>query len=162
MSYKKDAPPPFAPKAIPAPNGWEKEDTGELLICQNGGLSKPDVAGEIGRASFVGANWVRAGACSVKVRMNDYVDVTLGASIVISSTGSGNLTLYADAQTETLDVIFDRDSDNDPAVVPNEAAIYSLGAQTISGTIEDTDGDGAADLVLSAKQAKVAGHKTVA
>ncbi len=68
---------------------------------------------------------------TVTVTMTEAVDVTAGASIVLT-TDSADLTLYAAAQSDVTEVVFNKQSDNSTAaVVPTDTA--ASGILTLSG-----------------------------
>lgn len=163
MPYSRTRPPSWAPNAVPSPRGWESPE-GELLIAMKNSspVSRMGVGGVV-NSRLLGLHWVRNGNCGLVLKFNDYVNVVAGAYIQLAGTGpSGNLVLYAAAQTNTNTVVFDRKSDMTMAKVPNHAARYTLIPQSIVGTITDADGDGNTNKVVSVAMATRAGRREVA
>lgn len=116
----------------------------------------------ISSIAFDEAAYVDGDELSVTVTYDDAVDVTAGATIVVTSTGSsGNITLYAGAQSNVTDVVFDQDDAGDPVVIPGEPATLSVGAQTLSGTIVDHGSTVASDKGISAGEGTAAGTRVI-
>ena len=134
-------PPPFKnPKGrelIATERGWTDPDTGEVLVAI-GNLSTKAGASIITHVSFNAAALAQGDALAVTVHFAEKVDVAAGVSIVVTLTGGSNVTLKALAQTATADVLFDRDSGGvSAAVVPAGAAVLSIAAQSLVGSIND-------------------------
>lgn len=162
-------PPKFMEKTskegVATARGWEnaKSKQKELIVAI------PSLAVKAGEAnvlagSFGQLSYVQGAPLSVAIRYNERVNVTAGAAIVVSWSGlSGNITLYAAAQLGVNDVVFDLDAMAVPAVVPAEAGVLSLAAQSIVGVIVDAnDNVTPSDLAISAAAAAAAGTRTVA
>lgn len=141
-NWKGNNPPEWQTKirkdAVATKRGWENPDTREIII-QASNLNTRMGAADVIKVEYVDSSLVGGDEISVKVKFNEKVDVSAGASLVVTSTGiSGNITLYALAQSGSYLVLFDKDitlSSN--VVVPSETAILSISAQTVSGTIKD-------------------------
>lgn len=143
--------------------GWEDPDTGEVLVAINGLVTKAG-AGDVIAVSFDAESYEQGDPLSVTVRFNERVDVTVGASLEVAWSGmSGNITLNAEAQLNTHEVVFSKQGDNTTdEVVPAEAGELSMAAQSISGTIVDAGTLVATNLAISAGAALAAGEITVA
>lgn len=132
--------PLYKTDAIATKRGWEDPITGEVLVCIKN-LDVKGGSGDINKVVFGAASYSRNGNLSVKLSFNEKVSVSAGASIVITwSGGAGNQTLYATAQTNKSTITFDKQVDVvTNATVPNQAGTLSIAAQTIGGTIVDTN-----------------------
>jgi hypothetical protein len=95
-----------------------------------------------------GSDYEQGDTLRVAVYYNEKVDVTVGATINVTSTGTDFLATAA-AQTDTNEVIFE-------GVIPAETADLSILAQSIIGTIVDTSDATASDLAISADAAAAA------
>lgn len=144
-------------------NGWYDDDTGEKLVAIRGLTTKAGPA-DVRNISFNKVSYVQGEALSLQVDFTEAVDVTAGASIVVSSTGAtSTITLYADAQAGVYSVIFNLQADLlTPEVTPAETATLSVAAQTISGTVVDAGTATASNLVVGATIAAAAGTPAVA
>lgn len=143
--------------------GWTDPDTGEVLVAISNLTTKAGAA-DVVEVRFGAASYSQGDPISVIVRFNERVDVTAGAVIQISSTGTGgNFDLHAAAQTNSHEIVFDKQADNTtPETVPLETAILSLSAQTVSGTIVDTGTAVASTLTIDADEASSAGTRSIA
>ena len=154
---------PHGNDPVATKRGWEDPDTGELLVAI-GELTTKAGAGDILEVSFVTSELAQGDDLSVLVRFNERVDVTAGASIVVTwDGGSGNVTLYAAAQTNKNEILFDKQSDNTTQeVVPSETGALSIAAQTLGGTIKDAGTVTNSNKAVSAPVAAAAGEVEVA
>ena len=166
--WDKDVPPNWRKKngnkePIATHRGWEDPDTGEVIVAI-GGLKTKAGEANIREIVFEETAYSQGDPLGVKVRFNEKVDVTAGATIVISwDGGSGNITLHAAEQLDAYEITFDKQADNvTDEVVPSEAGNLSVGAQTISGTVVDTGTAVASNLSVSAEIASSAGTIAVA
>jgi hypothetical protein len=136
--------------------GWEDPDSGELLVAISNLATKAEEA-NILEVGFGADAYEQSDPLTVVVRFNEKVNVTAGATLVVTSTGvSGNVTLTAAAQTEVNEVVFS-------GTVPGEAATLSIAAQSVVGTIVDAAKvASASDKSISAEIAAAAGTRVVA
>jgi len=127
--------PGYAPDSIATQKGWETP-LGEVLVAIRGLATKAG-AGDIVSLTFNAASYTQGDPISVSVQFNEKVNVTAGASLVL--TGNiGNVTLYAAAQSNVGKVVFDKQVDNvTPAVL---ATGYATGTLTSTG-VTPTNGD---------------------
>jgi hypothetical protein len=135
--------------------GWEDPDTGEVLVAMSGRTIDAGGA-DVVAVAFGATSYDQGDPISVIVSFNEQVDVTVGASIEVSSSGvGGNFTLTAAAgQTGVTEVVFSKQGDNvTDFTVPLETANLSIAAQTITGTIVDAVGGAASNLAIGATEA---------
>ena len=120
--------------------------------------------GEISSLAFGAGGYVKTAPLTFTLTYDDAVDVTAGASIVVSWSGvGGNFTMKAAAQTNVTAVVFNKASDGTtPATVPNEGGTLSFAAQTVGGTIKDHGQTRAAVVAISGGVAAGAGTRVVA
>jgi hypothetical protein len=160
-------PPTYKKDAVMTERGWEDPVTGEILDCIRQGAEKAGSA-DVDAVAFLAAVLTQGGPLAVKVRFNERVNTHAGASIVISGTGAtATVQLFAVAQTNVQEVIFDKQSDLvTSAVVPSETTVISVPAQSIvpgAGYIEDNLGSRPyANYVIDADLAASAGTRSVA
>lgn len=109
--------------------GWEDPDSGELLVAISNLATKAEEA-NILEVGFGADAYEQSDTLTVVVRFSEKVNVTAGATLVVDSTGSSNITLTAAAQTEVNEVVFS-------GTVPSESATLSIAAQDVVGTIVD-------------------------
>lgn len=126
-------------KCVMTDSGWVGVDTGEIYVAIPRGLSKSG-AGDVLGGQFSASSLGTSVPFSVSVDFNEYVDVTAGASIVVTATAGGNITLYAAAgQTGVSRVVFAKQvNQTTNQNTSGVAATLSIGAQTIGGTIVDS------------------------
>ena len=96
------------------------------ILCAMGGLPTALAAATITSVHFDTKTLARAATGSVIVVYNELVDVTSGATLVVTASGQSNPTATAAAQTGTNRVVF-------TFTVPNAATALSIGAQTLGG-----------------------------
>lgn len=135
-----NSPPTWYPTAVATDAGWVDPDTGMVLIAISRLASKAG-AGDVLSVAFGDTAYDQGDNLSVIVRFNEKVDVAAGASIVVGWSGvSGDITLYAAAQTGVDEVVFNKKTGNvTQETVPEEAGILSIGAQTLGGTVIDNN-----------------------
>jgi len=161
-----NTPPQFKnPKGKPlvaTARGYEDPDTGEVLVAISNLIDKAGAA-DVLEVSFLASSYLQGAPLSVKVRFNERVDVTVGASLEVSWSGTGgNFFINAAAQSNTHEVIFDKQADNStPQVVPSEPGDLSVASQSITGTIKDAGTLVNSNLAISAAAAFAAGVITV-
>jgi hypothetical protein len=143
-------------KAVATNRGWEDSVTGEILIAIQRLAEKAGQA-NIVSVLFDQAAYEQDDALQVVVRYNEKVNVTAGATLQVSWSGvSGNFAATALAQTAVSEVVF-------AATVPAEAGNLSLAAQSVVGTVKDSnDGTTDSEVAISAPIAAAAGSKVVA
>lgn len=137
-----DSPPDWVTdeKCVMTDAGWVGVTTGEIYVAIPRALSKSG-AGDVLSVAFANSTQAVSTPLSVTVYFNELVTVTAGASIVVTASAGGNVTLYAAAgQTGVNAVVFNKQVDN----VTNQNATatpasLSIAAQTIGGTIVDTN-----------------------
>lgn len=152
--WTKDTPPVFFKNAVQTKAGWVNPDTGEILVAISDLTSKSGAANII-KCAFESAVLQQLDPLNVIVRFAERVDVTAGATIDVTSTGSsGIITLTAAAQLGVYDVLFE-------GTVPPEPAVLAIPAQSLVGTIQDDDGGAPAELAISGTVAAAAGSRTV-
>lgn len=165
--WTKDLPPTWRKQIgkkdpIATEQGWVDPDTGEVIVAMN---NLPTEAGpaDVVSVRFGSTSYAQGDPLSVIVVFNEVVNVVAGATLEVSSTGvSGNFNLHAAAQSGS-EIVFDKQSDNlTQEVVPSETAELGLAGQSIVGTITDSVGGGASNLVISGQQATEAGTRNVA
>jgi hypothetical protein len=149
--------------AVATESGWEDSETGEVLVAIRQLATVAGEANVIG-ASFAALQYAQGEALKVVVRFNEKVNVTAGATLLITwSANPLGITAYAAGQLNVSEVAFDKDSMGSPLLVPMEAGELSLAAQTISGTVKDaSDGLTDSNLSVSADVALAAGTRVVA
>jgi len=149
--------------AVAKSTGWVNPETGETIITARN-LHTVMGAADVIQTHFVAASLQQGDALSVKVKFNELVDVSAGASVVVSSTGlAGSVTLYALAQSGIHDVLFDKDVTLvSAALVPSEAATLSIAAQSLVGTIKDAGTAVDSNKAIGAEAAAHAGTRVVA
>ena len=108
---------------------------------------------------FTASSYDQGDSASVTVVYNENVNVTNGATLVVTGSTTGNVTATAAAQSAVNQAVF-------TFTVPSQTETLSIGAQTISGTIVDATGGAASDKVFVAGDVVGAGGsgstKTVA
>ena len=87
------------------------------------------------------ASYARAATGTVVVVYNELVDVTNGATLTVTASGTSNPTATAAAQTGTNRVEF-------TFTCAAASKVHTIGAQTISGTIVDAGTSTASDKVF--------------
>ena len=115
----------------------------EVLVAVSGGLN---LATAVGNADITGiwfkdASYEQGDTGTVVVNYNENVDVTNGATLVVTGSVTGSITATAAAQTGVNNAEF-------TFTVPSQTEDLSIGAQTISGTIEDAGTSTASDKVF--------------
>lgn len=150
-------PPTFKTDAVATEKGWEHPDTGEVLVAI-GTLTTKAGAADVLSVRFMDLTLAQGDDLAVEVRLNEKVDVTAGATLVVSWDGmSGDVTLHALAQTNTNVVVFNKDVTLlANAVVPSESGTLSIAAQTMGGTIKDAGTLTNSNKAISAPQASAA------
>jgi len=150
-------------KAIATDRGWEDSATSEILIAI------PQLATLAGQANIVSvsfdkAAYVRGEAVAITVRYNEKVNVAAGANLNLSWTGTnGDFRAYAAVQSEVGEVVFNKDVAGNPLVLFTEAGTLFVSAQTIVGTIKDSNnGTTVSEKAISAPIATAAGTRVVA
>jgi len=156
--WTKDKAPLFGnPKrgeAVQTAAGWVDPITGEVLVAISDLTTKAGAA-NVTSAKFGLLAYLQGDVLTVLVHFNEKVDVTVGATIQAAWSGPfGNITLTASAQNAAHDVVFS-------GVVPAEAGVLSIAAQSIAGTIVDDLGAAASGLSISPAAALKAGSRTV-
>ena len=132
------------------PEGWVlKKSVGsrnleEVLVAVG---SQTNLSTALGNADIVGvyfkaASYNQADTGAVIVNYNENVDVTNGATLVVTGSVSGSITATAAAQTGVNSAEF-------TFTVPSQTENLSIGAQTISGTIVDNGTSTASDKVFA-------------
>jgi hypothetical protein len=149
-------------KAVATNRGWEDSVTSEILVAI------PMLATHAGQANIVSvlfdkASYVQGEAVKVTVRYNEKVNVAAGANLNLSWTGiNGDFKAYALVQTGVGEAVFDKDIAGNPLVLFTEAGTLFVSAQSIVGTIVDTnDGITASEVAISAPVALAAGTRVV-
>ena len=99
-------------------------------------------AGNITSVHFQNATYDQGDTGAVVVVYNELVDVTNGATLVVTGSSSGSITATAAAQSATNLAVF-------AFTVPNATQTLSIGAQTISGTIKDAGTNVASDKIFA-------------
>lgn len=148
--------------AVATKKGWENPKTGEVLIAVSSLNTRMGAADVIG-INFVSDLLARGDELSLTVKFNEKVDVTAGASVVVTNTGlAGNITLYAVAQLSAYDIIFDKDVTLlAPVLLADEAATLSVDAQTVLGTVKDAGTAVDSNLAISVDVAAAAGTREI-
>ena len=137
--WTKDLPPKFKTNAVATAKGWEDPATGEVLVAIRQLATKAG-AGDVDAVNFAATSYAQGAALGVKVRFNEKVNVTAGANLVVTSNQTaGNYTLYAAAQSNVQEVLFNKQNDN----TTNQTVAASVAATgTITGDGTNiTDGD---------------------
>lgn len=139
MSWTLNTPPTWAPNAVATKKGWENPTTGEVLVAIRG-LSRKAGASDVNAVVFGAEVYENGDDVSALVRFNEKVNVTAGASFVLTNSGSGgNITLYAAAQNDVSEVLFNKQVDNTTQVA---LAANAYATQTLtSDTVNVSDGD---------------------
>jgi len=121
-------------------------------------------AASIDGVSFGEVAYSQTDPLTLEVEFDEAVDVTAGASVVVSWSGvSGNVTLYAAEQLAATTVVFDLESDLvTPATVPAETGDLSVAEQDLGGTINDAGTTVVSDPHIGATEASGAGVISVA
>lgn len=141
MGFSIENPPSWSKNAVSATKkGWVDSVTGEVLVAL-GNLHTKGGQANVKAVKFTAKTYAQGANLTVKVAMNEQVDVTAGASIVITWSGvAGNQTLYALAQTGVTEIVFNQVVGlNAQTTVPAEAGTLSIGTQTLGGTIVDSN-----------------------
>ena len=112
----------------------------EVLVAVSGGLNLATALGnaDITGVYFKAASYEQGDTATVVVNYNENVDVTNGATLVVTGSVTGSITATAAAQTGVNNAEF-------TFTVPSQTEDLSIGAQTISGTIEDAGTSTASD-----------------
>ena len=113
------------------------------ILCALSGLPTALSDATITSVHFDKKTYARAATGSVIVVYNELVDVTNGATLTVTASGTSDPTATAAAQTGTNRVVF-------TFTVPSATTTLSIGAQTISGTIKDAGTNVASDKVFAA------------
>lgn len=141
-SWSIETPPKWVKKdtCSATKKGWQNNRTKEVVVAI-GNLHTKGGQANVSAVKFTAKTYARSANLTVKVVMNEKVDVTAGASIVVTWSGvAGNQTLYALAQTGVGEVVFNQVvALNAQSTVPNQAGTLSIGAQTLGGTIVDSN-----------------------
>lgn len=157
-------PPKYATKVnqdvVATEKGWKDSRTQEILVAI-GKLATRAGEANILSVKFDKSEYLREDSVSVVVEYNELVDVSDGAELVLSWSGlAGDFSVFAVEQLQTQSVLFNLAVDLvSPVLVPDEAGILSLTAQTIVGTIVDSADAGsvASEKDISAEVALAAG-----
>ena len=154
-----DTPPTFkTPNGkdyVATERGWTDPDTGEVGVAISNLTTKAG-PGDVLSAAFDQASYSQSDPVTLTVSFNEKVDVTAGATIEASWTGvGGNFQLTAAGQTDTYDVEF-------TGTIPAEAGTLSIAAQTILGTVADSEDATPTNLAVSVAAAATAGTRVVA
>lgn len=134
---------------VAKPEGWVlKKSVGsrnleEVLVSVSGGLN---LATAVGNADITGvwfkdASYDQGDTGTVVVNYNENVDVTNGATLVVTGSVTGSITATAAAHDGKNNIEF-------TFTVPSQTEDLSIGAQTISGTIVDDGTSTASDKVF--------------
>lgn len=131
-------PPYYAPDAVATKRGWEHPTTGEIYAAIPRLNSKAGAA-EVLSIEFDEEAYTNGGELEVTVKFSEKVNVTAGATIVVTFDGTaGNQTVYAAAQSAVGEVVFNKQSDNstDYVLPANVAATSTL---TLTDNPADTE-----------------------
>jgi hypothetical protein len=136
---------------VAKPHGWELQKAvgartqTETLVAVGSKtvLSTALAEATIASVYFVADSYARSAAGGVIVSYNEQVNVTNGATLVVTASNSGATTATAAAHTSDNTVLF-------AFTVPNAANTLTIGAQTVSGTIVDSAGGATSDKVIAA------------
>lgn len=134
-----NTPPRWVQNAVATVKGWAHPTTNELLVAIRNLTTKAGAA-DILAVSLNAEEYLQGDELSVTVRFNEKVDVSAGASLVLSWDGlAGDITLYAAAQSNSNLIVFAYESDlTTLATIPMEAGTLEMAAQSLVGTIKDT------------------------
>mgnify|MGYP000039604735 FL=1 len=132
------------------PEGWVLKKTvgsrnlEEVLVAVG---SQTNLSTALGNADILGvyfkdASYAQGNTGTVVVNYNENVDVTNGATLVVTGSVTGSVTATAAAQTAVNSAEF-------TFTVPSQTEDLSIGAQTISGTIVDTGTSTASDKIFA-------------
>ena len=129
--------------------GWEKKTVvgsrtlTELLVAVGSNTVMTTALAEatISSVFFTDSAYAQADAGSVTISWNEKVDITNGATLVVTGSVTGAVTATAAAQTGTNTGVFN-------FTVPSQTEDLSIGAQTVSGTIVDTGTSTVSDKVF--------------
>ena len=116
--------------------GWEDPDSGELLVAISNLATKAEEA-NILEVGFGADAYEQSDPLTVVVRFNEKVNVTAGATLVVTSTTptvTSDVTLTALQQDNVNEVVFS-------GTVPGEPTTLSIAAQDVVGTIKDAAKD---------------------
>ena len=113
------------------------------ILCAMKGLPAALSNATITAVHFEEASYAQGDTASVIVVYNEAVNVSNGATLTVTASGTSNPTATAAAHTGTNRVEF-------TFTVPSATTTLSIGAQTISGTIVDSVGGAASDKVFAA------------
>ena len=130
--WTNDKAPTFREDAVGTESGWENPVTGELVVAIRE-LSDKAGPADVNAVHFAAAVLAQGDNLAVKVRFNERVNATAGVSILVTSTGAVNpIQLFAAQQLGVQEVLFNLQADLvTPVVVPAEAAVLSVGLQSI-------------------------------
>lgn len=149
----KNSPPSWRPDAVATRAGWCHPDTGEVLKCY-GGLSELQSSTVVESVRFASKSLEPGVSLKVYVGVDEKCNVTAGATMIVHSTGANNpITLTAAAQLNTSKILFE-------GTVPTESATLSIPAQSIVGTIHDSESR-AINPAISSTLAANAGTRSV-
>lgn len=117
----------------------------EVLVAvgSNTNLNVALAEATIDAVFFTASSYDQGDSASVTVVYNENVDVTVGATLVVTGSVTGSITATAAAQTGVNKAVF-------AFTVPSQTESLSIGAQTISGTIVDSVGGAASDKTIGA------------
>ena len=112
------------------------------LVGAGGRGTDTIAAADITAVFFEESTYAAAATGTVVVIYNELVDVTNGATLVVTNTtDSASITATAAAQTDTNRVEF-------TFICASASKVHTIGAQTISGTIKDANTNTASDKVF--------------
>ncbi len=147
--------PPLLPHLLPlkpvmTERGWCHPVTGELLVTIRDGATKGGAA-DVVAVRFENSSYARGDDLKVIVDYNENVTVAAGSTLVVTALGGSNITLKAAAQTSVNAVVYSKQNGDGTTqqTVPDRADTYSVGAQTLGGTITDSVGGVAASGTLT-------------
>jgi len=137
-------------------NAAKTEFWDEVLVAIGGLAGGDDPNAALGEADitavFFGEESVAQGETgrTVVVIYNELVDVTAGATLVVTGSVTGAITATYASGTGTNRVVFEYD-------VPAQTETLSIGAQSITGTINDAGTSVVSSLVIAAEDVTGAG-----
>lgn len=156
-NWDKDTPPTKG--AYLAADGWRiplkgtapSKELSELIVAiKDDGAVDVDLA-DIVLVEFDSDTYIAGDTIQVNVHYNELVDVTTGATLDLTTTGtSSTIELTAVEQTGVNIVEF-------TGTIPTETGDITIGAQTITGTIADSSDATSSDLTISAGNVTDAG-----
>lgn len=139
--WSRDTPPNWRVKngnkaPVATERGWEDPDSGEILVAISNLATKAGKA-DILEVGFGATAYVQGAPLTVVVRFNEKVNVTAGATLVVTSTTptvTSDVTLTALQQDNVNEVVFS-------GTVPSEPTTLSIAPQDVVGTIKDAAKD---------------------